>query len=96
LGARRYSFDDNGSKVEGVTLHYLTGDPAADRDQLGEIPLSCSGSPSLFHELQEVPAFYDVDFRQRPGRGGRPTLQVSGVSYAGPAAFGVAADHLEK
>ena len=92
LGARRYDFkDDDGARVEGVTLHYLTLDSAlagATDDQLGELPMQVSAPPSVFHQLTEVPAFYEVDFRQRPGRGGRPTLQAAGVSYQGAAPFG--------
>ncbi len=92
LGARRYDFkDDDGGRVEGATLHYLTLDGSQDGatgDQVGEIPMQVSAPSSLFHQLTEVPAFYDVDFRQRPGRGGRPTLQAAGVSYEGPAPLG--------
>lgn len=91
LGARRYDFkDDDGSRVEGAKLHYLTLDATEDDDpdRVGEIPFEVSAPLSLFPELREAPAFYDVEFRQRPGRGGRPTLQVVGVSYQGPASFG--------
>lgn len=91
LGARRYSFkDDDGSKVEGAKLHYLTLDASEDPDpdRVGEIPFEVSAPLSLFPELSEAPAYYDVEFRQRPGRGGRPTLQVAGVSYQGPVSLG--------
>jgi len=91
LGARRYSFkDDDGQRVEGATLHYLTLDGSQDgtTDEVGEIPLAVSAPHSVFAQLTEVPAYYDVDFRQRPGRGGRPTLQAAGVSYLGEAAIG--------
>ncbi len=89
LGARRYSFDgEGGGKVEGVTLHYVTHDQEAGQDQKGTIPLQVSAPLSVFHELQAVPGSYDVDFRQRPGRGGKPTLMVAGVSYGGPISLG--------
>ena len=90
LGARRYDFkDDGGGRVEGVTLHYLTGDQDGGQDQKGTIPLQVSAPPSVFHQLQEVPGRYEVDFRQRPGRGGRPTLMASGLSYLGGVSFGI-------
>lgn len=93
LGARRYDFkDDDGARVEGVTLHYLTLDSEQSSDQRGEVPFSCSAPPGLFHQLEELPAMYDVDFRQRPGRGGKPTLQAVGVSYLGEPSFGDAVD----
>lgn len=97
LGARRYSFrDDDGARVEGATLHYLTldGEQGSGTDQVGEIPLAVSAPSAVFQELARVPAFYDVDFRQRPGRGGRPTLQASGVSYLGEASIGDATSRL--
>ncbi len=95
LGARRYSFrDDGGARVEGATLHYLTldGDQVGDDDQVGEIPMQVSTPLAVFQDVARVPAFYDVDFRQRPGRGGRPTLQAAGVSYSGPASLGASSD----
>ena len=90
LGARRYDFkDDDGGRVEGVTLHYLTLDSEQSSDQLGEVPLSCSAPPTLWHQLQDLPATYEVDFRQRPGRGGKPTVQAVGLSHLGEPSFGV-------
>lgn len=89
MGARRYSFDgEGGGKVEGVTLHYLTDDQEVGQDQKGTIPLQVSAPPSVFHQLQAVPGSYEVDFRQRPGRGGKPTITVAGVDYLGGISFG--------
>lgn len=99
LGARRYSFrDDGGQRVEGATLHYLTldGEDHADEDQRGEIPMQVSAPLAVYQDVARVPAFYDVDFRQRPGRGGRPTLQAAGVSYQGPASLGASSDGQEE
>lgn len=90
LGARRYDFKDNdGGRVEGVSLHYLTLDGSDDSDVRGEIPLSCSAPPAVFHQLEELPGMYEVDFRQRPGRGGRPQLVCAGLEYIGAAPIGV-------
>ncbi len=93
MGARRYGFnDDDGKRVEGSKLHYLTLDASEDEDldvdRRGEIPFEVSAPLAVFDQLGEVPAFYDVDFRQRPGVRGRPTLQAAGVSYSGPARLG--------
>jgi hypothetical protein len=89
LGVRRYDFkDDDGARVEGSTLHYLTLDSEQTDDQRGEIPMSCSAPPALFHQLGSVPGTYEVDFRQRPGRGGKPTVQAVGVAYLGGPSLG--------
>ena len=74
--------------MEGVTLHYLTSDQDGGQDQKGTIPLQVSAPPSVFHQLQEVPGRYEVEFRQRPGRGGKPTLTASGLAYLGGVSFG--------
>lgn len=96
LGARRYDFkDDDGGRVEGVTLHYLTLDGSDDSDVKGEIPFSCSAPSDLYHQLERLPAYYDVDFRQRPGRGGKPTVQAVGVRMRSEVDGFVMPDHAE-
>jgi hypothetical protein len=86
LSARRYSFrDDAGKQVDGVTLNYLTGDVEKEQDRLGMEPITITGGLDLFPVLQAVPGVYEMDFKQRPGPRGRPTLQVTGVRFVSPA-----------
>lgn len=86
LCARRYSFkDDGGRQVDGVTLSYLTGDREEGADRRGMEPLTISGDSRLYPELQELPGVYDLDFKQRPGKNGRPTLQVTSLRFLGPS-----------
>jgi hypothetical protein len=88
LSARRYDFkDDDGRRIEGVTLTYLTGDVDNEADRRGQSPLSIPAPMDVWHSLQSVPGFYQVDFRQRPGKGGRPTLQAVGVEFLGAVAL---------
>jgi hypothetical protein len=88
LSARRYSFrEDGGRLVEGVTLVYVTGEREETGDQLGMAPLTVSSGPELFTQLREVPGIYDLDFKQRPGPKGRPTLQVTKLTYVRPLDF---------
>ncbi len=89
LGIRRYGFkDDGGERVEGSKISYLTLDAEDEEDSRGEIPLEVSAPRSMFEKFDDLPAFYDLDFRQRPGRGGKPTLQIAALKYAGPASIG--------
>ena len=89
LGIRRYGFkDDGGERVEGSKISYLTLDAEDEEDSRGEIPLEVSAARSMFEKFDELPGFYDLDFRQRPGRGGKPTLQLAGLKYSGPASIG--------
>jgi hypothetical protein len=83
LSARRYQFADDktGRAVEGVTLTYLTGDAETTGDQRGMFPLSITAPFEVFGTLTEVPGVYDMDFKQRPGKGGKPTLQVVGLRF---------------
>ena len=89
LSARRYSFrDDAARQVEGVTLSYLTGEREEGQDRRGLEPLTITGGLEVFSGLQEVPGLYEMGFRQRPGKNGRPTLQVVSVRYVGPSMIG--------
>ncbi len=91
LAARRYDFkDDDGRRIEGVTLTYLTGDVDQASDRLGQVPLSIPAPVGIWHDLQAVPGVYGIDFRQRPGKGGRPTLQAVGLEFLSPASLDTA------
>ena len=89
LSARRYDFKDaeSGRRVEGVTLSYLTGDPDQQTDFKGLAPMSIPAPSEVWHQLRAVPGVYAVDFRQRPGPKGRPTLQAVGAEFIAEADF---------
>ena len=86
LSARRYSFvDDQGKQVEGVKATYLTGDQATGGDTRGVEPMSISAPLDTWGQLGELPGVYKMDFRQRPGKGGKPTLTLVGFEFVAPA-----------
>jgi hypothetical protein len=78
LSARRYDFKDTdtGRQVEGVTVTYITGDPEVEGDTRGCQPLSITAASSCWPDLLRLPAHCDLDFKQRPGPKGKPTLQL--------------------
>lgn len=86
LSARRYEFTDEktGRPVEGVSLTYLTGEVEKTDDQRGMFPLSITAPVESFAALQVVPGIYDMDFKQRPGKGGKPTLQCVSLRFKRP------------
>ena len=85
LQARRYNFeDDEGRTVEGVNLTYLTGDVETMGDRRGCAPLTVSAPVEIFAQPGAVPGVYGFDFKQRPGKGGRPALQVVGLQFRAP------------
>ena len=82
LGARSYSFtDDKGKPVSGVSVTYLTGDVEQEADRKGAFPLTINGPIELAASFPALPGVYDMDFRQRPGVKGKPTLQVVGANF---------------
>lgn len=82
LSARRYDFaGSDGNQVVGMTLTYLTGDVEESADNRGAAPMSITAPLALYSELGPLPGLYDMDFRQRPGKGGKPTLQCVGVKF---------------
>lgn len=88
LSARRYDFtDDEKVRHEGVTITYLTGEVQADDTTRGVVPMSVSLPLTLWPSVQQLPGFYEMDFRQRPGKNGRPTLTLTGVRFLQPFSF---------
>lgn len=83
LSARRYEFKDDktGELVKGCSVDYVTGDLANTETQRGAFPLTITAPPDVFGQLQAVPGAYEMDFKQRPGRNGRPTLQLVGLRF---------------
>lgn len=85
LSARRYDFkDDAGKQVEGVTLTYITDNVETEGDTRGCQPLSVAGALSVWPKLAAVPGVYDLDFKQRPGPKGKPTLQLVDLKFVAP------------
>jgi len=85
LAARRYDFkDDTGKHVEGITLTYITDFVEVEGDTRGCQPLSVTAPILVWSSLTQVPGVYDLDFRQRPGPKGKPTLQLCKLNFVAP------------
>lgn len=91
MTARRYDFNDQatGRRVEGVTLTYVTGDIEQQPDYRGYPVLQISAPMGVWPELRALPGVYAVEFRQRPGPKGRPTLQAVNLKFLAGADFEV-------
>lgn len=93
LSARRYDFkDEAGKTVEGVTVSYCDPEEEPEADRLGLTQLQISGPREIWGQLAMVPGYYGMDFRQRPGRGGKPTLQLVRCEYRRDCAVLVASN----
>lgn len=85
LSARRYDFkDEAGKQVNGVTLTYITDFVEVEGDTRGCQPLSVNGAAAVWSKLAVVPGVYDLNFKQRPGPKGKPTLQLVDMAFVSP------------
>ena len=96
FSARQFSIVDedkpNSAPYEGVSLSYLdlTAHTPGTRDvsrARGVDVFTISGSKELWASCENLPGFYDVDFAQRPGKGGRPQLQIRALQFLTPFAL---------
>lgn len=83
LNAKCYSFaNDDGEKVEGTTLQYLDpGEVTDEQNRRGAEVMTISAPVDFFAQLPTLPGLYDLTFKQRPGKNGRPTLAVTSARY---------------
>jgi hypothetical protein len=95
LSAKRYNFkNDEGEQVAGCTVQYLDleGGISNEPNRRGFEPLTISSTVEAFDQFSALPGFYALDFKQRPGRNGRPTLALTSakleraVSLTAPSA----------
>lgn len=85
LSARRYDFqDDQGKQVKGITLTYADPQEVGEDGRKGFTLLTINAPDEIWRQLRDEPALYRLDFRQRPGRGGKPMLHVVSCEYVAP------------
>lgn len=88
LSARMYDFTDQaGVHRDGVTVTYADVSEKPEGDRKGFSLLQISAPVGIWHQLAAVPGYYRMDFRQRPGPKGRPTLQLTDAQLVAPVAF---------
>lgn len=90
LNAKRYSFkNDDGEQVEGTTLQYVEpGELVQEENRRGAEVLTLTAPVDFFNQLATLPGLYDLGFRQRPGKNGRPTLTVTSARFLSGAELG--------
>lgn len=85
LAARAYDFqDERNQQIKGVSLTYITDHYEDTHDRRGSFPMIVSATSEVFHSISALPGVYELDFRQRPGRGGKPGLTVVGAKLCVP------------
>lgn len=84
-GIRPFNFaNDNGEKVEGVTVYYLdTHNEKSDYGR-GHTALNLTLIGDHLDKFVELPAVYDLNFRQSRDSKGRPTLRLQDLEFVEP------------
>lgn len=76
--------DDNGQRVQGVKVYYLDGDPEESNGAKGFFPLNLSIMGDHVNDFPEVPGAYDLDFKQKRDKYGKPVLALRDVKFIKP------------
>ena len=87
LAAKKYDFkNDAGEQVAGATVQYLDFESGAlnEPNRKGFEPVTIAATTEAFAQFTEVPAYYDLQFRQRAGKNGRPTLALTSAKLLQP------------
>jgi len=80
LHVRPYDFEtEDGKHLQGASVTYLDLSGPVEKGEVGHAPLTMSVGQELVHSFTEAPALYDLDFRQRRGKGGKPVLLLAGA-----------------
>lgn len=89
LHVRPYSFEaDDGKHVSGASVTYLDLGAPVERGEVGHPPLTMSVSDDVAKSFPQAPALYDLDFRHRRGKGGKPVLTLAGARLKHPVNLG--------
>lgn len=82
LHVRDYDFeDDSGGRVQGATISYLDLSAPAEQGELGFPPLQLSTSREVGRQFSDAPGFYDMNFVQKRGKGGKARLVLTGAKF---------------
>ena len=85
LSADKWEMDDDrtGKIRSGVSI-WLVNDYREETPlAVGMKPTKVSGDISMFDQLKsaKLPAVFDLDYGSRPGKDGKPTLTLLGVTH---------------
>ena len=88
LHVRPYDFEaEDGRRLQGSTVTYLDLAMKGEEPERGYAPLNLSVEPQVDRQLTAVPGLYDLDFRQRRGKNGKPTLVLAGARLVSAVEF---------
>lgn len=84
-GVRSFNFvNDDGEKVQGVTVYYLDSFNEDSEYGKGHTSLNLTMIGDHMAKFPELPGVYDLNFRQARDQKGRPVLRLQGVEFVRP------------
>lgn len=84
IGANKYSFEDAGRTIKGISCHYLETYDVTDPNKRGLVPMKSSCSDDVFNALTQAPCLVDAEFGRRPGKGGKAETFIKAVKVIKP------------
>lgn len=88
LGVKRYGFTDkeDGRIIEGTKIEYLEGFdyPFDEANMKGVFALTMQAEYKLFDKFAELPAYYNVVVRKKPGKNGKAEEVAMDVKFSRP------------
>ncbi len=84
LGARLFDFtNDKAQRFHGIKVTYI--DMAENTPSArGYQPMTINGDAEMFPEFSQGAGLYDLDFRMRPDRQGKPVLTLHSAKLVHP------------
>lgn len=91
LSAKPYDFEnDKGDRIQGVKLSYVSKRPSSREGEKGHPPMIASvTNMDLANKIDIVPAIYDLEFEQVPGKNNKPELLLVDVSFLDSIDLGI-------
>lgn len=90
LSAKSYDFEnDKGERIQGTKLSYISKNISSREGEKGHPPMIVSLSNTLAKCFTDVPAIYDLDFEQVPGKNNKPETILTDATYVSPVDFSV-------
>lgn len=84
IGANKYSFEDGGRTIKGISCHYLETYDVTDPNKRGLVPMKSPCSDEVFNALVQAPCLVEADFGRRPGKGGKAETFIRSVKVIKP------------
>ncbi len=79
LHVRPFDFSgEDGRQISGSSITYVDLRAEQEPGELGRPPLTISVTTQAASAFRQVPGLYELDFRQRRGKAGKPVLTLAG------------------